>query len=147
MGAFNSGVHYNDATMNAQYYHSTGNYSQEEFIFIIDFEDTEFEDDALDSYILFELQDSNSNTMVSVLGIQESGMHYDIYDGSDAVISINGTISSNTIYSGETVTMDLSTNYTQAQLSGNLIYDTNLFDEKVNSNSNSSLKEGRTKSN
>ena len=131
MGAFNSGVHYNDASMNTQYYHQTGNYSQEEFIFIIDFEDTEFEDDSLDNYILFELQDSNSNTMVSVLGIEESGMHYDIYDGLDAVIDIEGTISSNTIYSGETVTLDLLTNYTQSQVSGSTIYDTHLFDEKV----------------
>ena len=131
MGAFNSGVHYDDASMNAQYYRQTGNYSQEEFIFIIDFEDTNFSDDSLDNYILFELQNSNSQTIISVLGIQESGMHYDIYDGLDAVIDIEGTISSNTIYSGETVTLDLLTNYTQSQVSGNTIYDTKLFDEKV----------------
>ena len=117
--------------MNAQYYRQTGNYSQEEFIFIIDFEDTNFSDDSLDNYILFELQNSNSQTIISVLGIQESGMHYDIYDGLDAVIDIEGTISSNTIYSGETVTLDLLTNYTQSQVSGNTIYDTKLFDEKV----------------
>ena len=131
MGAFNSGVHYNDATMNAQYYNQTGNYSQEEFIFIIDFEDTTFAANSLDNYILFELQDSNSQTMVSVLGIQEGGMHYDVYKSADAVIDIEGTISSNTIYSGETVTLDLLTNYTQSQVSGNVIYDTHLFDEKV----------------
>ena len=58
-------------------------------------------------------------------------MHYDVYKGLDAVIDINGTISSNTIYSGETVTLDLLTNYTQSQVSNNTIYDTKLFDEKV----------------
>lgn len=131
MGAFNSGVHYDDATMNALYYRQSGDYSQEEFIFIIDFEDTNFANNSLDNYILFELQNSNNQTIVSVLGIQESGMHYDVYKGLDAVIDINGTISSNTIYSGETVTLDLLTNYTQSQVSNNTIYDTKLFDEKV----------------
>ncbi|MBR4231151.1 MAG: hypothetical protein IKR74_03220 [Bacilli bacterium] len=131
MGAFNSGVHYNDSQMNSLYYSQTGGYCQEEFIFIIDFEDTEFADDSLDNYILFELQNGNDQTMVSVLGIQEGGMHYDIYDGLDAVIDISGTISSDTIYSGETVTMDLQTNYTQSQVAGIVINDTHMFDQKV----------------
>ncbi len=131
MGAFNSGVLYNDALKNAEYYRQIGDYCQEEFIFIIDFDDTEFEDDSLDNYLLFELQDGNNQTIVSVLGIQEANMYYDVYDGLDAVIDINGTISSNTIYSGETVTLNLQTNYTQSSVGTNVIYDTHMFDSKV----------------
>lgn len=132
MGATNSGIYYNDATKNQEYYNSENQIADEEFIFIVDFEDTNITEDALNKSLLIEMLDANEETMISVLGIQHANMVYNLYANKEAVIKIDGTISSNKIYSGESVTLDLSTEYTQAKLpTGATIYDTSFLEDKL----------------
>ena len=132
MGATNSGIYYNDATKNQEYYNSENQIADEEFIFIVDFEDTNITEDALNKSLLIEMLDANEETMISVLGIQHANMVYNLYADKEAVIKIDGTISSNKIYSGESVTLDLSTEYTQAKLpTGATIYDTSFLEDKL----------------
>lgn len=131
MGALNSGVNYNDAAMNTAYYNSAYDVSNEEFIFIIDFEDANITSDLLNSSLLFELQDRNNETMVSVLGIQHGNMIYNVYANNDGLITVDGTISSDKIYSGEEFVLDLTSSYNDSATSGVVIYDTNMFEQKL----------------
>ena len=131
MGALNSGIYYNNEESNNNYYDSNKNVSSEEFIFIIDFANTNITSDMLDNHIILELKDENGETKISILGNQYDLMSYDIYTSKDAVIDIDGTISKNTIYNGEDFMLDLSTTYTQSKVGAAIISDTKLLDSKL----------------
>ena len=131
MGAENSGVYYNDAAKNIAYYNSTANYCNEEFIFIIDFGDTNINANSLANQLLFGIRDSDEETIYGVLGNQYSVLTYNIYANKDAIIDMDGTISSNKIYNGESVIADLTIDYTQEMVGSTVIYDTHYFDSKL----------------
>ena len=129
MGALNSGVYYNDASKNIEYC-STGNYCNEDFIFIIDFGNTSIAADALNNKMLMEIRDTD-DTIYSVLAPQHQDLIYNIYYNKDAVIDINGTIDKNKIYAGESLIADLEIDYTQSMVGSTTIYDTHYFDSKL----------------
>lgn len=131
MGALNSNVYYNNGNNNADYYNASKNSSSEEFIFILDFEDTNIEADMLNNHLILELKDNQNETRISILGNQYDMMSYDIYTGKDAIIDIEGTISKDTIYSGEDFMLDLETEYTQSKSGSTIINDTKLLDSKL----------------
>ncbi len=131
MGAQNSGVYYNDAIKNVEYYDENATTSDEEFIFILDFDDTNITEDQLGCSLLIEMLDADGETVNTVLGPQQGNMVYNIYANKDAVIDIEGSLNDDTIYSGESVTMDVTIDYTQSQTSGVVVYDTHLFDQKL----------------
>jgi hypothetical protein len=74
---------------------------------------------------------ADGETVNTVLGPQQNNLRYNIYANNDALIDINGSIDRETIYSGESVTMDLTVDYTQSQINGAVVYDTHLFDQKL----------------
>ena len=131
MGAIGSGVYYNDATMNSEYLHSNPDYAEEEFIFIVDFGDTNITSNKLNNKLLIELRDSDNQTIYSVLGPQHNALTYGIYANEDAIIDLDGTLSSYKIYSGDTVTADLLITYTQKMVGSTTVYDTHYFDSKL----------------
>ena len=131
MGAENSGVLYNDALKNAQYYDSTLEYCEEEFIFIVDFADTTISSNMLNNSLLMELRNANDQTIYSVLANEHGSMIYNIYADKDALIEASGTISSNKIYNGDEFTVDLTIDYTQDSVGSTVIYDTHYFDSKL----------------
>lgn len=131
MGANESGVHYDDAIMNNVYYNQEQNISSEEFIFIIDFGDTNINYNMLNTSLLIEMHDINNETIISVLGIEHASMVYNLYHDKDAVIKLEGTLSTNKIYNGEVELLDLTTTYTQAKVGANTIFDTKYFDSKL----------------
>lgn len=131
MGASNSNVYYDDASKNAEYYNATSGVSSEEFVFIVDFADTNITSDYNDATILVELRDGNNATQVSVLGIEHSMMAFNIYANKDAVIDVSATASKTTLYHGETTVLDVLTSYTQSKVGSNTVYDTKYFDSKL----------------
>ena len=131
MGALNSNVYYNNGSNSADYYNPDKNTSSEEFIFILDFEDTNIQADMLNNHLILELKDNQGETRISILGNQYDLMSYDIYTGKDAIIDIDGTISKNTIYSGEDFKLDLETAYTQSKSGSTIINDTKILDYKL----------------
>ena len=131
MGALNSGVYYDDVAKNNSYYNSTAHYCNEEFIFIIDFGDTNITQDSLNNKILIEMRDDDEETIYSVLAPQHQNMMYNIYTNKDALIDMDGTIDKNKIYTGETLTADLTIDYTQSMVGSTIIYDTHYFDSKL----------------
>ena len=131
MGAIGSGVHYNDATMNSEYFHANPDYAEEEFIFIIDFGDTTINSNKLGNKLLMELRDVDNQTIYSVLAPQHNALTYGIYANEDAVIDLNGTLSSYKIYNGDSVIADLLITYTQQMVGSITVYDTHYFDSKM----------------
>ena len=130
MGALNSGVYYNDAQKNIDYCDS-GTYCNEEYVFIIDFGDTNITADALSNKLLLEIRDNNNETIYSVLAPQHDNLIYNIYYNKDAIIRIDGDVSTNKIYNGESLTADLDIDYTQSLIGSTTVYDTHYFDSKL----------------
>ncbi len=131
MGAENSGVYYDDAAKNALYYDSTNQFANEEFIFIVDFGDTQINANQLQNKLLLEMRNSNDATIYSVFAPQHDSLTYNIYADSDAVIEMDGNISANKIYNGDTFTADIQIDYTQGVVGSQDIYDTHYFDSKL----------------
>ena len=130
MGSTSSTNIYNESDNISKYYDSSGQKIEEEFIFMVNFEDTEIEGNKLSNTLFMELRDGANNTLISVLGIQREDLTYNIYDNSDAIIDIDGTLSSNPVYIGDTVTLNLTGNFTQPIADTLPIVDTSHFDKK-----------------
>ena len=131
MGSVNSKDYYNDELMNQKYYSEETNTSSEEFIFIVDFGDTDIQNDQLNNSLLFELRDKNEQTLISVLGIQHQSLTYDIYTNKDAVIDLSGTIDQNVLYVGHHTDLEITTNFLSEKVGSDTIYDTKYFDSKL----------------
>ena len=131
MGSLSSSVYYDDDRMNSVNYHSDSNYSSEEFIFILDFENTDIDSDILGSSLLIEMLNNKGDTILGVLGIQREQMTYNLYNTEKAMIDIDASISDNKIYSGNDAVIDLKTEYTQANINGITISDTLYADYKL----------------
>ena len=130
MGALNSGVYYDDAQKNIDYC-STGNYCNEEYIFIIDFGDTNITTDALNNKLLIEIRDSDEESIFTVLAPQHLNLMYNIYTNKDAIIDMEGEIDRDKIYNGETLIADMTIDYTQSLIGSTIVYDTHYFDSKL----------------
>ena len=120
---------YSDATMNAIYYNGTN--SEEEFIFIVDFSDTNFTESQLGNTLLMELRDANEETIITVLGIQHSQLTYNLYYGYDSQIQVTATPDLNPLYIGYNDEIDVLVNYSNSTLSGVTITDTQYFDSRL----------------
>lgn len=89
---------YNDANNNTLYYHENINYVMEEFIFIFDFKDTENVGEKLENTILFELRNKEDRTILSVLGIRQGLMVYNLYESSNIVLNEELIMDNNYLY-------------------------------------------------
>ena len=131
MGSVNNLTTYDDAIMNDIYFSQTDGITDEEFIFIVDFEDSNISSDVYDKSLLIELRDENNHTIFSVLGIQHQSLTYNIHHNKDAVIDVVANISNNFIYAGHSVNLDVTTNFINNRVGGNAIFDTSFFDTKL----------------
>lgn len=129
MGSKSNNSNYDDATMNNSYYNGTD--SSEEFIFIVDFSDTQISQNELNHTLLLEIRDGNEESIITVLGIQHSQLTYNLYYGLDASINPTITASTNPLYVGYNDIFDTTINYTGSTLNGTDIIDTQFFDDKL----------------
>ena len=129
MGSVSNSSNYDDASKNNIYYNGTD--SSEEFIFIVDFSDTNINSDELDQKLLIEIRDSNEEDIVSVLGLQHSQLTYNVYVDKDSEINMTATPSDNPLYIGYNDIFDVSIDYQNSSLSGVAITDTQYFDSKM----------------
>lgn len=93
MGSTSSNNTYNDSEHNMKYYNESTNTAEEEFIFMVDFKDTVISEDVLNKTLLIELRNSDEQTLIGVLGIEQQTLKYNIYTESDAYIGLVGAIS------------------------------------------------------
>ena len=119
-----------DESLNAsKYYSSSSNTINEEFIFIVNFEDTEIEGNQLENTLFVELRD-RENTLINLLGIQRSALTYNMYDNSDAKMDIEGEFTNSIIYKGDIANVDLTGNFTQPIVNSLPVVDTSHFNKK-----------------
>lgn len=131
MGSTSSGNNYNEEKNMELYYDQDLGIIQEEFIFIVDFGDTEISGDQIGKSLLMELRNAQDQTLISVLGIQHANLTYNLYDNQDAVIDIEGNLSKNPIYVGEETELELTTNFIQSSASGATVVDTTYLDKRL----------------
>ena len=129
MGSTSPNNNYDDATANTIYYKDEK--AIEEFIFMVDFKDTNIETDILDKSLLIELRNNDNQTLISVLGIEQSTMKYNLYNNREGIIELSGNLSQNTIYRGKSTNLTLDTNFIQDKISTNTIFDTNFDEQKL----------------
>ena len=129
MGSTSLNNNYNDSEANAIYYKDKK--AVEEFIFMVDFKDTNINTDILDRSLLIELRNNDNQTLISVLGIEQSTMKYDLYYDKDAIIELNGELSESTIYRGNSTKLTLDTSFVQSKIATDTIFDTNYDEQKL----------------
>ncbi|MBE6149095.1 MAG: S-layer family protein [Firmicutes bacterium] len=131
MGSTSVDNNYDDELNNNKYYNSDNRNLHEEFIVIVDFVDSNINEDVLNKSLLIELRDKDDETMISVLGIEQERMIYSLYADSNAIIDVEGNLSSNKVYPGKTVDLNVTTNFTRKIIDSKIIYDTNYFEQQL----------------
>ena len=129
MGSTSLDNNYDDASSNGVYYQD--GMAIEEFIFMVDFKDANISSDVLDKSLLLEMRNSDNQTLISVLGIEQENMRYNLYYDRDASIVLNGNLSDSDVYLGNKTTFDFNTVFTQSTVNNNVVYDTRYDDEKM----------------
>lgn len=131
MGSTSSTNNYSDPTANSRYYNSSTGVINEEFVFIVDFNGTEIDEDVLNKSLLIELRDDDNQTKASVLGTEQALMFYSLYDDKNAIINVDGELDTNNIHPGEKIGLTVTTDY-EEQTSGNVIVtDTSFYDKQL----------------
>ena len=129
MGTADTSTNYNDSTMNSVYY--DGHDSSEEFIFIVDFQDTNITSDKLNNKLLIEIRNADEESMITVLGIEHNQLTYNLYYGRDSNININVDPSDNPLYVGYNDIFDLKIDYQNDSLDNTAVIDTQYFNSKL----------------
>lgn len=129
MGSTSQNNNYNDEIANQTYYKN--NIAEEEFIFIVDFKDTNITEDILDKTLLIELRNEDKQTLISIISSEISTLKYSIYTNKDATIELSGSLKENVIYKGESTNINLDIKFTQEKLNSVPIFDTNYDDQKL----------------
>ena len=130
MGSTSSDNNYDETKNISKYYDASLGAVQEEFIVMINFEDTQIEGNQLGNLLLMELRNNSNNTLINVLGIQRSALTYNLYDDANAIVEIEGNLNTDTVYIGDTVTLNLTGNFTQPIVNSLPVVDTSHFNKK-----------------
>ena len=130
MGSSNANNHYDDVTKNALYYDSSTHIAEEEFIFIVDFKESGIEEDVLEKSLLLELRNNDEEVIMSVIGVEQQQLFYNLYANRDSVIDVDANMSTTNVYIGEPINVNIFTNFVQQVINSNAIIDTNYRDYK-----------------
>jgi len=114
-----------------KYYDEITDILYESYILHVDFSEASIDSDIVDASILIELQDKEAQTLIGVLGIQRDTTKYSVYKDKEAVIDVEATLSTEKLYLGEELSMDVTTDFTQSIIQSKTIYDTKYFDEQM----------------
>ena len=86
MGSTSTNNKYDDVVANNLYYDDSHNRTIEEFMFIIDFKETNQAGTHENNSMLFELRNNEDRSILTVLGIRQSLMNYNLYDSGNTVL-------------------------------------------------------------
>lgn len=126
MGSTSANNNYDDSVANNKYYKNGK--AEEEFIFIINFEDSNITENVLDRKMLMELRNSDEQTLISLL---QDTLRYNLYTDSAAVIELSGSLANNTIYIGDSTNLVVDTNFVQNKDNSTAVTDTNYDNKKL----------------
>ena len=122
---------YNESQACDSYYLTDQDIVYENFIFHVNFDESNIQEDLVGNSLLMELQDSSGQTLVGVLGIQRDTTKYSVYTNQDAKINISAELDKDTIYLKDTFTLTLNTDFQQKIIDTKSIYDTHFFNQKM----------------
>ena len=132
MGSLDQSNKYDNNLANSIYYDPDTDIAIEEFIFIVDFSNTNITSDMLDCSLLIEMMDEDNNIMYSVLGIQRSNLVYNLHANQSSVIDIDATVSKNLLYVGDVQDLRVTIDFNQSsENTTNRIVDTTYYDQKM----------------
>ena len=129
MGSNNS--FFNEEEASNIYYNQEKDLIYENYIFHINFSDSEIKNNIQDNTLLMELRDSEEETLIGVLGIQRDSMKYSVYEGKEATIKLSGFLEPETLYLGNTLNLNVNTKFTQVIVDSKTVYDTQYFDQRL----------------
>lgn len=98
MGSTDPNNTYDEQAANEKYYDDEKNRAIEEILFIFDFKETNTTGNNLNKYIRFELRNNEDRTVVTVLGIRQNYMYFNLYDSSNMVLKQQVNFDSTYIY-------------------------------------------------
>ena len=100
MGSTSENNTYDDKVANKSYYDEDKKRTIEEFLFIFDFKNTNITGNELNKYIRFELRNQEDRTVITVLGIRQNLMYFNLYESSNMVLNQEVTPDNTYIYPG-----------------------------------------------
>ena len=115
MGSTSKDNTYDDKVANKAYYDEDKNRTMEEFIFIFDFKETNTTGNNLNHYMRFELRNQEDRTILSVLGIRQNLMYFNLYESSNMVLNQSVATENNYIYPNSERLMNYATSITYDQ--------------------------------
>ena len=122
---------FDEAEACKKYYNQDKDLIYENFIFHINFADTNITENIDRNSLLMELQDTEGQTLLGVLGIQRDSMVYTVYTGTEATIKLDANLAPETLYLGKTLDLNVITKFTQVIVDSRTVYDTSYFDKKL----------------
>ncbi len=132
MGSLDTTNKYDDAVANGIYWDNTNHRAIEEFIFIVDFGDTNIANDMSDCSLLIDILDSDNEVIRSVLGIQRSNLVYNIHANHESAITVDANVSKSLVYVGDIEDLRVTVNFNQSdENSPTRIIDTTYYEQKL----------------
>lgn len=131
MGSTSSSNNYSDASANIEYYNSETDTANEEFVFIVDFSGAGITEDISDKSLLIELRDNSDQVKVSVLGVEQSLMFYNLYNDKKAVIDVDAEMDNTYIHPGESMGLTVTTSFGNQVVNSKTITDTDYYDKQM----------------
>lgn len=130
MGSNDKNNKYSEASAHQKYY--SYDYTEgkgtvlEDFLFIVDLKDSNLEGEHLNNSMLFELRNNEGRSVVSVLGMRQEDMKYNLYESSNIFLQGTASMIDNHIYKGNYNNISYKTKvlYNKTDSSENII-DTN----------------------
>ena len=98
MGSTDEENTYDEQAANESYYDDEHNRTIEEFLFIFDFKETTTTGTHLNKYMKFELRNNEDRTVITVLGIRQNYMYFNLYDSSNVVLKQDVAFDNTYIY-------------------------------------------------
>lgn len=121
---------YNEIEACDLYYKTEQDLVYENFIMHVDVREAELTENALDNSLLIELQNTEGQTLIGVLGIQRSTTKYSVYKDMEATIDVTAT-AQDTVYLGKDINLTVTTDFLQKTLNSSIIFDTDYLTSKM----------------
>lgn len=131
MGSSNSSNCYDDSEANLKYFDDSLSKVEEEFIFIVDFKNSDIDSDVMNKSLLLELRDSNNSAIIPTLDVSQSKLTYNLYANGDASIDATASLNRKSVYVGNSVNLSVITSFQQQVLEDVNVIDTNFYDKKL----------------
>ena len=122
---------FKESEMFNKFYNIEQDLLYENFIFHVNFGNSELDEDITQNSLLMELRNDENQTMIGVLGIQRENIVYTVHCDKQATIEVDATVNPETVYLGNPINLDVTTTFTQEILGTKTIYDTQYFDQKL----------------